>query len=85
MNSNELIEKLGGTCAVAELVGVKPPSVSEWKLGSIPDSKLIRLAVVAEEKGIATRKSLFPNNWAEIWPELVGNVRQSKNKRKVIV
>ncbi|WP_436077382.1 carph-isopro domain-containing protein [Acidovorax delafieldii] len=73
MHALELIDALGGTYVVAELAGVKPPSVSGWKeAGRIPDAKLIRLAPIAEQRGIATRKGLFPNDWQEIWPELVG-------------
>lgn len=72
MDANTLIAALGGTNAVAELVGVKPPSVSGWKeSGRIPDDKLIRLAPIAEARGISTRKQLFPTDWQEIWPELV--------------
>lgn len=86
IDTNELIEKLGGTCAVADFVGIRPPSVSEWKTAkSIPDNHLIRLAVLAEERGIATRKEIFPNDWQSIWPELVMNVKRSSQKRKVIV
>ena len=71
MQPIDLIKKLGGTFAVAELASVKPPSVSEWKTNNrIPDDKLIRLAPIAEARGIATRKELFPNDWHEIWPEI---------------
>lgn len=71
MNAIELIEKLGGTSRVAELAGVKPPSVSEWKSGNrIPRESLIFLAPIAEAAGIATRKKLLPNDWERIWPEL---------------
>jgi len=71
MQTIELIDALGGTCAVADLVGVKPPSVSEWKSNNfIPDNQLIRLAVIAEERGICTRQTLFPEEWKSIWPEL---------------
>ncbi|MCU4119338.1 carph-isopro domain-containing protein [Variovorax sp. N23] len=72
MDAIKLIEALGGTFAVAALTGVKAPSVSGWKdSGRIPDDKLIRLAPVAEARGIVTRKDLFPNDWQAIWPELV--------------
>ena len=72
MDAIELIEKLGGTYAVAELTGVKPPSVSEWKTKNrIPDDKLIRIAPTAEFRGIATRQLLFPDDWQAIWPELI--------------
>lgn len=72
MNHIALIEALGGTFATAELANVKAPSVSGWKeKGRIPDDKLIRLAPIAEARGIATRKELFPTDWQAIWPELV--------------
>jgi DNA-binding transcriptional regulator YdaS (Cro superfamily) len=71
MDHTELIELLGGTAAVAALTKVKPPSVSGWKEANrIPDDKLIRLAPIAEARGITTRKKLFPTDWQEIWPEL---------------
>ena len=68
---NKLIEALGGTQATADLANIKPPSVSAWKeVGRIPDDKLIRLAPILEQRGIATRKQLFPSDWQAIWPEL---------------
>ena len=71
MDAKTLIDKLGGTAAVAVLAGVKAPSVSGWKdAGRIPDDKLIRLAPIAEARGIATRQELFPNDFGDIWPEL---------------
>jgi hypothetical protein len=74
MDATQLIEKLGGTYAVAALTNVKPPSVSGWKEASrIPDDKLIRLAPVAEARGITTRKELFPNDWGDIWPEMLNS------------
>lgn len=72
MDAQNLIKELGGTFAVAELSEVKPPSVSEWKSNNrIPNDKLIRLAVVAESRGICTRQDLFPKDFGTIWPELV--------------
>ena len=72
MQAIELIEKLGGTAEVAVLANVKPPSVSEWKANNrIPDGKLIRLALIAEGRGVCSRKILFPNEWKTLWPELV--------------
>lgn len=76
MDAITLIEALGGTAAVADLSGVKPPSVSGWKeTGRIPDDKLIRLAPIAEARGITTRKALFPDDWHQIWPELAEPVK----------
>lgn len=73
MEAKELIEALGGDTAVARLTNVKTPSVWEWKqAGRIPENRLIRLALIAEARGIATRKALFPNDWETLWPELAG-------------
>lgn len=74
MTSDQFIDALGGTFAVAALLGIKPPSVSRWRGGrsvfAIPDDKLIRLAPIAEAKGIASRRDLRPDDWLQIWPEL---------------
>lgn len=81
MEALTLIEKLGGTFAVAVLAKVKPPSVSGWKEANrIPDDKLIRLAPIAEARGIVSRKILFPNDWAEIWPEMAQSTRKGTAK-----
>lgn len=72
MDAGQLIDRLGGTFAVARMLRIRPPSVSGWrKAGVIPDDKLARLAPQAELQGIATRQQLMPEVWREIWPELV--------------
>ncbi|MCX8566797.1 MAG: DNA-binding transcriptional regulator Cro [Glomeribacter sp. 1016415] len=78
MNPNELIDALGGTTAVARLLGIKAPSVHAWRTGGIPDDKLIRLAPVAERRSICSRRDLRPNDWMLIWPELANLTLQSK-------
>lgn len=71
MNAAQFVNALGGTADVALLAKVRPSSVSEWKSRDrIPPDKLIRLAPVAEARGLATRKELFPDDWHLIWPEL---------------
>lgn len=72
MTSSEMIDRLGGTTAVAKLLNVKPPSVHGWRAGGIPDDKLIRLAPILERvtNGEVTRKDLRPDDWESIWPEL---------------
>ena len=71
MNDAQLIEALGGPAAVARLLGIRTPSVSGWN--QIPQDRKIRLAVIAEDLGIATRKELFPDTYQEIWIELRPN------------
>ena len=74
MNHNEFIDKLGGTTAVARLLGIKAPSVHAWRTGGIPDDKMIRLAPLMEQRGIVSRKTVRPDDWHLIWPELVEKV-----------
>lgn len=74
MSPPELIDLLGGTNAVARRLGIKPPSVSEWRKNGMPDDKLILLAVDIERasRGAVRRWHLRPGDWHRIWPELVG-------------
>lgn len=71
MNDAQLIEALGGPAAVARLLGIRVPSVSGWK--KIPTERKIRLAVIAEDRGLSTRKELFPDTYQDIWIELRDN------------
>lgn len=66
-----LIELLEGPTAVARLLGIKPPSVMGWRENGIPDGRLQRLAVIAEQRGHCKRWDLFPTDWHRIWPELI--------------
>lgn len=68
MNDTQLIKSLGGVSSVAKLLGITPASVSGWS--AIPFDKKIRLAVIAEDLGVCTRKELFPSTYHEIWIEL---------------
>lgn len=68
MTDDQLIESLGGCTAVANLLDIRPASVSGWD--SIPQDRKIYLAVIAEDRGLCTRKELFPKTYQKIWPEL---------------
>lgn len=54
MDSNQIIDALGGTNEVAKLCEIKPPSVSEWRRDGIPHARLMFLRVV------------FPSVFAEL-------------------
>ena len=72
MDANKIIDLLGGTTKVSKACGVSPPSVSMWRRTGIPPDRMIFLAAQLEKAtdGQVTRKMLFPNSWAEVWPEL---------------
>ncbi len=72
MNATAIIKLLGGCTRVSKMVGVSVPAVSMWQNGEIPMDKLVMLAATLEKEshGLITRKSLFPNTYRIIWPEL---------------
>lgn len=72
LTSNQLIDLLGGTKQVSSMAKVSQAAVTHWRTGSIPEGKLIKLAVAIEQKtcGLIGRKTLFPHEWKKIWPEL---------------
>jgi DNA-binding transcriptional regulator YdaS (Cro superfamily) len=73
VNVNEVIDLLGGTNKVAQLLGVTAPSISQWRSRHhIPEGQLVRMAARVERvsEGRITRRALFPDEWERIWPEL---------------
>jgi len=74
-SDDQIIALLGGTKAVAELCGVAPPAVTQWRTRGIPHGQLLFLAAKLEKQshGLVTRKEMFPNNWWFVWPELAEN------------
>lgn len=72
LNDTQIIQLLGGTSAVSRLCGVSPAAVAQWKVKGLPQDKLYFLAAELEKQshGLMTRKELFPETWAFVWPEL---------------
>lgn len=72
VNDPEIIQLLGGTTAVARLLGIKPPSVHRWIESGIPEGRLIELAAEVERRsdGKFSRRDRFPDRFHLIWPEL---------------
>jgi DNA-binding transcriptional regulator YdaS (Cro superfamily) len=46
MQDSEIIDALGGTGRVAALLGIEPPSVSEWRKRGIPTARRQTLALM---------------------------------------
>lgn len=72
MNATAIIKLLGGPTRISKLVGTSVAAVSMWQNSNIPQDKLIMLAAMIEDKtmGAVTRKTMFPNTYKLIWPEL---------------
>lgn len=46
MDTNKIIDELGGTNAVARMCNVKPASVSQWRTDGIPQARLMYLQLL---------------------------------------
>lgn len=46
MDSSKIIDALGGTNEVARLCGIKPGSVSGWRVSGIPQARLMYLKLL---------------------------------------
>ena len=56
-SDSEIIDALGGTCVVARLLEVKPPSISKWRHTGIPRARMMYLKAVHPEVFQADKKS----------------------------
>ena len=72
MDDSDLIDRLGGTSAVAKRLRVAPASVSEWRAKGIPPGRRVELAADIERAIGTPRWTQRPSDWHRIWPELVG-------------
>ena len=73
MTSGQIIDLLGKPAKVAKLCGVSVQAVCQWRnKDAIPMGPLTLMAATIEREshGLVTRKTLFPDNWWIIWPEL---------------
>jgi len=60
MTDSEAIDALGGTTFVAEVLKIKPPSVSGWRENGIPTGRKQTLALLFPDK--------VPQSWKELLP-----------------
>jgi DNA-binding transcriptional regulator YdaS (Cro superfamily) len=72
MTDKEIIKLLGGVTTVANMLGIKPPSVHEWLAGGIPEYRLKELAGEIEKRsgGAFSRRERWPDSYGFYWPEL---------------
>lgn len=60
----------GRRIRLAEHLGVKPPVVSEWVTSKRTVPMVHAAAIEKFTDGAVTRRDLFPQAYARIWPEL---------------
>ena len=65
-----LIETLGGVTAIARMLGIEQPSVSEWKANKrIPAPRLAQLAI-ATGRRVRSLDVLTDGRLHIVWPEI---------------
>lgn len=64
-------EILGGQSALARILSVSPPTINQWIKGLRPIPVERCSAIERATNGQVTRQELRPEDWQDIWPELV--------------
>lgn len=54
------------------LIGVSPSMVKQYIDGVRPVSEKMAVRIEIKTNGLLNRKTLRPNDWMDIWPELAG-------------
>ena len=65
------VEHAGSQSALAAILKVRQPTVSEWSRGDrpVPVERCVEIEIATG--GTVTRRDLRPNDWHRIWPELI--------------
>lgn len=66
------VEAVGSQAALASLLNVKQPTVSEWSRGERPVPIERCVDIERATAGAVRRWDLRPDDWHRIWPELIG-------------
>lgn len=64
--------------AFARAIKVSPSLLHQWLRGIRPIAIQHGAAIERASGGAVTRKDLFPNTWADIWPELATTPTESQ-------
>lgn len=63
-------DHVGGSTALAKTLNRAPSEVCQWISGRRPIPISCAAAIEKATSGLVSRKALFPDSWAEVWPEL---------------
>lgn len=64
-------QHFGSQAVLAEKIGVRQPTVSEWARSERPVPVERCVDIEQATAGAVTRRDLRPEDWHRIWPELV--------------
>jgi DNA-binding transcriptional regulator YdaS (Cro superfamily) len=66
-----LDEERGRLSSLSAAIGAHAPDVSRWASGKRPIPFHFGWPIERETGGLVTRREMFPDNWADLWPELI--------------
>ena len=69
---DQTIERVGGVGKLAQLLGVRQSTVSNWRARSTPIPVEHCANIEGATAGAVRRWDLRPLDWHRIWPELIG-------------
>ena len=72
----------GAISNLAKQIGAHVPDVSRWVTGERPVPIERCVAIERATGGVVTRRDLRPDDWQDIWPELVGLDSQNTKQMK---
>lgn len=71
INFKKAVDIVGGLSQLASSVGISPSFAWQIKEGMRPCPVRTAVAIERATGGQVTRKDLRPNDWQDIWPEIV--------------
>lgn len=74
-----LSEGRGRQALLAKSLGAHAPDVSRWADGSRPIPVAYGAQIEMATEGKVTRREMFPDDWQDIWPELIGESGNKSN------
>lgn len=94
MNKNQVaavqaaVRILSSQAALARALNVTPVTVGQWLNPEkatgrgVPPKQCVRIEKITD--GVVTRRDLRPDDWADIWPELVNDLHRRQEPAQAI-
>ena len=73
-----VVDLVGSQAALARALQVSAPTVNQWIKRRRPVPKALSPRIEALSCGVVSRRDLRPNDWQDIWPELVQPTAQEQ-------
>jgi DNA-binding transcriptional regulator YdaS (Cro superfamily) len=76
-----LNQERGRGAALAKAIGAHQPDLTKWANGDRPIPVHFGAPIEKATDGAVTRRDMFPEDWATIWPELAHTNRRATDPK----